>query len=333
MVDVKYLIIRLSSIGDIVLTTPVLRGLKEQVEGAEVHFLVKSQFASLVRNNPHVDKVHEFSGSLNRTVSELRQEHFDYLIDLHKNLRTYRIKRRLRVMDFSLDKLNRQKWLMVNFKRNKLPDLHIVDRYRHTVHLFDVQDDGKGLDFYIPEGDEVAQEALPAQFREGFYALTVGAGHYTKQMPAADLITLIRLIDKPVVLLGGREDTEKAVAIEKAVGNQAMNACGQFNIEQSGSIIRQARFVIAHDTGLMHIAAALGKHIISLWGNTIPEFGMYPYRPGTLSKIKEVKGLDCRPCTKIGFDQCPKKHFRCMKDLDKQEIAANAQEIWEAGGD
>jgi heptosyltransferase-2 len=152
--EVKFLIIRFSSIGDIVLTTPIVRCLKQQVQGAVVHYLTKPQYGSIIENNPHIDKVHILK-NFDETINELKDEGFDYIIDLHKSLRSWRFKNQLKVMDFSFPKLNREKWLMVNLKRDKLPDVHIVDRYFEAVKVFDVNNDNKGLDYFIPEADKV----------------------------------------------------------------------------------------------------------------------------------------------------------------------------------
>jgi ADP-heptose:LPS heptosyltransferase len=322
LMKVKFLIIRFSSIGDIVLTTPVVRCLKEQVEGAEVHYVTKKQFASILTPNPYIDKVHILDGSLNKLIGELKLESFDYIIDLHHNLRSLIIKMRLRRLAFSFDKLNYEKWLMVHFKKNKLPNSHIVDRYLDTCNLFDIQNDNKGLDFFIETKNEVPISTLPTSFLHGYVALVIGAKHATKQMPDAKLAELCKKISHPVILLGGSEDKEKAELIIKLTSKESVfNACGKFNLQQSASLVKQAKVVVTHDTGLMHIAAAFKQRIISIWGNTIPEFGMYPYIPGFDQSIFEIKGLNCRPCSKIGYNSCPKTHFNCMNQQNVDSIA------------
>ncbi len=317
---VKFLIIRFSSIGDIVLTSPVIRCLKQQVKGAEIHFLVKKQFSSIMKNNPYLDKVHVFENNLTESISELKKEHFHYIIDLHRNLRSKMVKSRLKVLSFSFSKININKWLMVNFKINTLPNIHIVDRYLKTVQIFNIKNDNKGLDYFIPEEDEINLKNLPLNFRDKYIAFVVGAKHATKQLPVEKMISICKKSSFPVVLLGGNEDIEISNKIEQAIGKNIYNACGKYNLNQSASLIKQSYAVITHDTGLMHIAAAFKKKIISIWGNTIPEFGMYPYLPGQDSKIIEVKNLKCRPCSKIGFEKCPKKHFKCMQEINDNEI-------------
>ena len=317
----KFLIIRFSSIGDIVLTTPVIRCLKQQIEDSEIHYLTKKQFVSIVENNPYVDKVHSFSGNLKETMAELKKEDFECVFDLHNNLRTLRVKRGLKSMKSSFNKLNFQKWLLTNLKINRMPHVHIVDRYLATTHMYNIVNDQKGLDYFIPQKDEVTPNMLPENYRNGYTVIVIGAKHATKQLPVEKLQALCRRLIVPIVLVGGPEDAANA---EKIIGNEfhhVYNACGKYNLNQSASIIKHANLVISHDTGMMHIAAAFHKDIISIWGNTVPEFGMYPYMPGKPHVQFEVRGLKCRPCSKIGYNACPKGHFDCMNKQNIDEIA------------
>ena len=300
----------------------MVRCLKEQVEGAEIHYVTKKQFASILQPNKYIDKVHILDGSMSKLIEELKNESFDYVIDLHHNLRSLIIKTRLRRLSFSFNKSNYEKWLMVQFKKNKLPKNHIVDRYFNTCQLFDVKNDNMGLDFFIETKNEVDISLLPNLYNNGYVALVIGAKHATKQMPDDKISELCKQIQHPIILLGGPEDKAKADYIIKlAAKDNILNACGSYNLQQSASLVKQAKVVITHDTGLMHIAAAFKQRIISIWGNTIPEFGMYPYVPNMEHRMFEVKNLACRPCSKIGFSECPKKHFNCMKQQNVAEIA------------
>ncbi|SDD99999.1 heptosyltransferase-2 [Dyadobacter soli] len=312
---VKFLILRFSSIGDIVLTTPVVRCLKKHMPEAEVHYFTKSKFEFLLRDNPYIDKVWLLEKSNAKALlALLKEEKFDYIIDLHRNIRTLRIKWTLGVPAFSFEKLNVQKWLMTQFKINYLPDTHIVDRCLDTLKAFNIQNDGEGLDYFIPYKDQVELEWLPETHRNSYVAYAIGGQHFTKKMPVPRMIDLCRKINHPIILLGGPEDSEAGEAIRNALGDiQIFNACGKYSFNQSASLIQKALVVFSHDTGLMHVAAAFRKKVYSIWGNTIPEFGMYPYR--TAFEKLEVKGLDCRPCSKIGHSKCPKGHFKCMNDI------------------
>ena len=320
---VKILIIRFSSIGDIVLTTPVIRCLKEQFNGeVEIHYLTKKQYKTVVEHNPHLTKIHAIEKSTNEVAEELKALNFDYGIDLHKNLRSKRIIKTLKCISFSFDKVNYEKWLLTTFKIDKLPKVHIVDRYLDTLKHFDVKNDNKGLDYFIGEDDNVILSVLPETHQNGYVGFAIGAQHFTKRLPTHKIITICKQLNQPIVLLGGPEDAKTAEEIVLAVGGNVFNACGKFSINQSASLVKQCKTLITHDTGLMHIGAALGVKIVSVWGNTVPAFGMYPYYPNNPEKftIVENNNLGCRPCSKIGHDKCPKKHFKCMEEIDEAEI-------------
>ena len=278
------------------------------MEDAEVHFATKKAFLPVLRANPYIDKIHVLDEDLAGLIDQLRIENYDYIIDLHRSLRSQWIKSRLKIMTFTFKKINFRKFLMIRFKLNRLPDKHIVERYMETVRVFDVKDDGKGLDHFIPAEDEIDPADLPPEFRKGYIALVTGAQHGTKQMPVEKMAEICNSTTHPVVLLGGKREIPLAKDLVQLTGTNVFNAVGKYNINQSASLVRSSRVVISPDTGLMHIAAALKKKILSVWGHTIPEFGMYPYRPDEASKIFQVEGLSCRPCVKIGREECPKKH-------------------------
>jgi ADP-heptose:LPS heptosyltransferase len=336
----KILVLRFSSIGDIVLTTPVMRTLKRQLDDSEVHFCTKENMKTVIAENPYIDKIHTLKNSLWQLIGELRAEKYDYIIDLHHNLRTFIIKTALgayspfhAIKAYSFDKLNFEKWLLVHFKINRMPtDLHIVDRYMQTVKPLGVKMDKFGLDYFIPYKDIVEKEWLPETHQNGYVAYVLGAQHNTKKLPLLKMIELCEKINRPIILLGDKNDKILADQIEQyftdkyakmkdhekvlSLGTQRTviyNACGKFNLNQSASLLKESTVVFAHDTGLMHIAAAFKKTIYSIWGNTTPILGMYPYR--TKYHVLENNKIKCRPCSKIGFKECPKKHFKCMNDI------------------
>jgi ADP-heptose:LPS heptosyltransferase len=299
-----------------VLTTPIIRCLKSKYPDAEIHYLTKQKFKSILQYNPHLEKIHTFNASINECFEELKALHFDFIIDLHHNLRTSVLKFKLAKPSGKFDKLNFKKWLLVNFKINQMPTLHIVDRYFEVVKSLNVVKDNKGLDFFMPEIDTafLSQHALQV---ETYTCIAIGAAHFTKQIPESKILEIIPRIKNPIVLLGDKNDVEKAkIIIAKSPQQNIINACGLYNLYESAYLVKHCQLLITADTGLMHIAAAFHKTIYSFWGNTVPEFGMTPYLPNAHNKIFEVKNLSCRPCSKIGFNKCPKGHFDCMEKMD-----------------
>lgn len=327
----KLLIIRFSSIGDIVLTTPVVRALSRQLHGhTEVHYLTKRVFAPLLEANPYIDKVYTIDKSTNEVMGELKEEGYDYVVDLHRNLRSARVKRGLKALSFTFDKFNFQKWLLVNFGIDRMPKVHIVDRYLDAVKAFGLIDDGEGLDYFIPEGGGVSLEDIPATHREGYVAVAIGAAHWRKKPRTEDYVKLCDDLSFPIVLLGGPQDRETGNVIAERVGSRVWNAAGGFSIHGSADLVRRAQLVITPDTGMMHIAAAFHKPIISLWGATVPEFGMYPYRNGALNLMVQADHLTKRPCSKLGT-RCKYKPCRCIEELPMDRVVEAATRQIERG--
>ena len=360
----KILVIRFSSIGDIVLTTPVIRCLKNQISDVEIHALTKKKFSGLYKTNPYINKVYEYDDSLKKNIEELKLENYDYIVDLQKNKRSLRVCRTLHRPHSSFPKLNFKKFLLTTFKINLMPDIHIVDRYFKAVEKLGVKNDCQGLDFFISEKNNYPLSELPENFQNGYHAFVIGGTYKTKILPAVKVIEVIKKLNEPVILLGGPDDVERAEEIirqrttdngqqtlstsqnlrdtmpepvEGTTGElgtstssvteisqnlRILNLVGKINLEQSASIVKNAKSVLTNDTGLMHIAAAFHKNIVSVWGNTVPALGMYPYLPNEKEKchIVECKDVKCRPCSKLGFKECPRRHFKCMMEIDCDAI-------------
>jgi len=320
---VKILVVRFSSIGDIVLTSSVVRAIKQQLSNVEIHYLTKEQFASIVVSNPNIDRVFTMKKSIDEVVDVLKQEHYDYIIDLHNNIRTTSLKRKLKRPSKTFNKLNVLKFLLVRFKWNRMPKIHVVERYFEAVKSLGVQNDRQIGDYFIQEEDQVNTLTELSFSPKEFVCLAIGAQFKTKQMPLNLLVEIVNASTQPVVIVGGTMDRNLALEIlSKTTNKYVINTCGDYNLNQSASIVSQCNKLITNDTGMMHIAACFNVQIISVWGNTVPDLGMYPYYPNHPEKfsIHQVEGLSCRPCSKIGFQECPKKHFNCMNQQNASEI-------------
>ncbi len=334
----KILVIRFSSIGDIVLTTPIVRCLKEQLADAQVHYVTKASFRSVVLPNPYIDKCFYLDDNWNELLSDLKKEEYDYVIDLHKNIRTLKVKRALKSKSLTFNKLNFKKWIYVNFKKNLLPDKSIVERYFAAVRPLGIKNDGKGLDYFLPKKAEVTNKDIPMSHWAGYVACVIGGSYSTKKYPIEKWKEFCELSPYPVILLGGPDDKTAGQEIATVDNVKVYNACGKFTLDESACLVKFSKVVVSNDTGLMHIAAAYKKPLISLWGNTTPEMGMFPYfgynnLNTTIAKesvIIENLNLSCRPCSKIGYNKCPKGHFNCMKLIDNQQIINNINNFWKA---
>lgn len=322
----KILIVRFSSIGDIVLTTPVIRALKKQL-GAEVHYLTKKAFTPVLVHNPYIDKLWTIEKEIDEVIQALRAEAFDHVVDLHRNLRTARLKKALGVPSTSFKKHNIEKWLYVNFKWNLMPKVHIVDRYLDAAKPLGVEDDGQGLDYFLGPDDTPDPSRLPESHRQGYIAFVIGGQHPGKMLPEEKIAAICKGLDNPVMLLGGPEDAAKGERIAAEVGEKVFNPAGKFKLNESAALVRDAEAVITHDTGLMHIAAAFQKRIISIWGATVPEFGMYPFRPGAGSMQIEPKGSWDRPYSKLGDNKWYKPNFKGMEKVEVGEVVDAVRQL------
>ncbi|MFT3702365.1 MAG: glycosyltransferase family 9 protein [Agriterribacter sp.] len=325
----KFLVIRLSSIGDIVLTTPAIRCLKQQMPGAEVHFLTKKKFQAVTIANPYIDKFHYFEDDFAATINAIRAEQYDYIIDLHKNLRTFRLylETDTKTRWLSYRKLSIQKFLLTKMRINTMPAIHITQRCLNALLPLGIKDDGKGLDYFIPKDAVIKTDDLPLSHRMGYIAIVIGASYYTKKLPVDKLRELCKTIEHPVILVGGKEDNPEGEAIASVDPIKIYNACGKFSLNESADITRQAKLVISHDTGLQYIACAFQKKVLAIWGGTSPKLDVEPYY-GSQQNAKHtnfiVPDLPCQPCSNYGTRTCPKKHFKCMKLQNVQAIAEAA---------
>jgi ADP-heptose:LPS heptosyltransferase len=341
----RLLFIRFSSIGDIVFTTPAIRCAKQQIPGVEIHFLTKAAMKAVTIGNPYIDHFHYFDKDLQATINQLKACKFDYIIDLHKNYRTYQIQKALGVPNLSYEKLSLQKFLLTKLHLNFMPMRHIADRCLDALSSLGVVNDGKGLDYFIPKETTINAAALPASFESGYIALVIGASYATKKLPVSALQQLCHKIPYPIVLIGGKEDEAEGAAVQAINPIKVWNACGKFNLQESALLVKQSRTVISHDTGFLYIACAFHKKTVAIWGATSPALQVEPYYPvaqqvnqttlntNTASTILNnnemyfnaiVPNLPCQPCSNYGTNHCPQGHFACMQQQDLQSIVDKA---------
>lgn len=331
----KFLVIRFSSIGDIVLASPVLRCLKKQVLTSEVHFLTKASFKDVTVANPYVDRFFYYDNDIDAVIHQLKKEQYDYVIDLHNNFRSNKVKRSLGVRSYTINKLNFQKFLLTKLGIDVMPKRHITQRSLDTVSHFGVRDDEAGLDYSIPPEDRVNESDIPASHHAGYIAIVIGASYHTKKLPVHKLIALCKAIRHPIILVGGKEDTDVGAAVAASVSEgKVYNACGKFNLNESADLVRRSKLVISHDTGLQYIASALNKQVLAIWGSTSPRLDVEPYYSQSFLSAQEEPPyeniirqpeLRCQPCSKYGNKKCPLGHFKCMEQMDINYIVQRVE--------
>lgn len=321
----KALIIRFNAIGDIVLTTPVIDALSDA--GYEVHYLLKSAYAPIIENHPKVARLWLYGKNQNNLIPALKREEFDYVIDLHNNLRSVLFRIKLGVPARVLKKNRLADLLMVhfNFARKQRP--HIVHRFLDVVVPLSGIVQNPEPAFYFPKDGRSSGVKLPS---ENYICIAVGTAHPTKDIPLEKLLPVIQYSEAHVILLGGSGDRDRAEALMDAAGrHEISNLTGTLSIDQSAYVLSRSRLLICGDTGLMHIAAALGIPTVSLFGSTHPILGYTPYYSDDAipRALIQNSSLSCRPCTRQGRSHCPKGHFKCMMDISVDEIAQKVEGI------
>lgn len=331
----KILVIRFSSIGDIVLASPVFRCLKQQLPHAEIHFLTKLSMKAVTEANPYIDQFHYFNRNMSELVPVLMSQQFDYIIDLHKNFRSWLIQYQLKVPTYAYQKLSVQKWLLTKLGINLMPQKHITQRSLDSVAKLGIVNDEQGLDYFIPHGKGIKMTDIPASHQFGYIALVIGASYATKKMPIAKLQQLCAKITYPIILIGGKEDQAEGDEISSIDPIRIYNACGKFSLHESADLVRISKLVISHDTGLQYIACAFNKKVLAIWGGTSPKLAVEPYygkqqllahADGIAYHNFIVPGLSCQPCSNYGKKKCPEGHFNCMQLQDTTSIAAMAMQ-------
>lgn len=320
----KILLIRFGAIGDLVLLTPLVRCLRKAFPGATLHLLTGAAYAHVLQSNPYLDGMFTTDGFNAAMLSG-----YTHLIDLQNDEASRRLTKGAKLPVGRVPQRRFRKFIFTNLRWKVMPQEHQVDRYFEAARVLDLRYDGEGLDFPIPSEAEVPQQDIPTSHQLGFVALVIGGSAATKRLPVAQLRALCESIRYPVILLGGREDAARGEAIRQADEGKVYNACGKFSLAESADLLRKAKLVVTHDTGLMHIAAALEKKLVVIWGSTVPSLGMTPFYPQACGKkgpapaaFVQVEKLWCRPCTVAGRDSCPQGHFKCMKNIAVAEIAA-----------
>lgn len=328
----KILVIRFSSIGDIVLASPVMRCLKRQLADAEVHFVTKSSFRMVTEHSPYIDKFFYFDEDLTVLIQDLKKENYDYVIDLHDNIRSNRIRRALKKKSYTINKLSIEKFLLTNFNINLMPGRHITLRSLDTVAALGVVDDGLGLDYFIPPDQRVTEKDIPTSHLAGFVAVVIGANHFTKKLPVHKLQELCYKIEHPIILLGGKEDHAAGAQIASVDPVKIYNSCGKFNLHESADLVRRSKLVVSHDTGMQYIACAFQKPVLAIWGGTSPKLDVEPYYGSAYTQTgmpiyeNVLLNLRCQPCSRFGSKACPLEHFNCM---EKQDIDALVSKVHE----
>ena len=308
----KILIIRFSSIGDIVLTSPIIRCIKLQTN-AELHYLTAHKYLEIVKSNPHIGQVFTIQNDTTEILKQLKAEKYDVIIDLHNNIRSFWVKINLKCLHYSVKKYTLHKLLLLYCGINLLNN-HVVDRYFGSLIKMNISNDNLGLDYFIKSGTSVN-----FNINQFFFTWCIGASHSQKQLSENQIIEVCNNLTHPVVLIGGDNEIDMGIRIlEGCKQKNIYNFCGELSLSQSAYLIKKSHLVLTNDTGFMHVAASFKKNIISFWGCTKPVWGFYPYRSGENS-IQIVINPSLPPCSKHG-NYCKIDSEGCVKKIESSTI-------------
>lgn len=339
----KTLVIRFSSIGDIVLSTPLLRVLRARFPKSQIDYVTRAEYAELVRHNHNLNLVHEYDAregfeGLRRLKKKLRGEEYDTVVDIHGSLRSGFLRTGLGAQRvFTINKRKHERFMLVRFKKNLYSDIvSVADRYIEPLEKIGVRSDGKGPELHIPDEVLFGVSGKMATLRLNRYERTIGlcptSRHFTKRWPEDRYIALgvrfARENDGKVLIFGGKDDvpltSRIAVRInEQAGAERATDLSGQLSLLETAAALEYCDVVVSNDSGLMHIASAMHRKLVAVFGSTVREFGFFPYG-GT---VVERQGLTCRPCSHIGRPTCPEGHFRCMKEVEVEDVFQHVQRL------
>lgn len=308
----KILIIRLSSLGDILLTTPIIRTLKNTYPASKINFLLKQKYNDVLVKNPNLSKIFLYKSEkdgFEQLLKAMNQEKFDFVIDLQNNLRSYKIRQNLKVPGVKFHKNSYKKFLLVNFKINFLKNaLQIPERYAKSIQNLEL--DAFGLDLFT---DKSPSEKLNGA--DSYIGFAPGSRHFTKMWPKEYFVELgekLLNIGYKIVLIGGKSDIKVCDEIYSNL-KHAINLCNDNDLLQTAADMKKLKLLVCNDSGMMHVASAVKIPVAVIFGSSVKEFGFTPYRNKNL--ILENNSLFCRPCSHIGRERCPKGHFKCMLDI------------------
>ena len=317
------LIIQTAFIGDVILATALVEQIQMEYPDVKIDFLLKKQWASLLKNNPHITQVYKLDKSkkkdLLRCIREVRKQKYDYVINCHRHFSSGFIT----TFSGARKKIGFKKnpWSFFWTKRydhimSKNGSPHETERNFALVSSFCKKPIQKPKLYPSEEDYEIVKTD------KRFITISPASVWFTKEWPKDKWIELIKKLpeDIEVYLLGGKNDFDLCEGIKKECsGHVVHNKAGEYNFLLSAALKENAIMNYANDSAPLHIASAMNAPITGIFCSTSPAFGFGPVSDE--SCIMEYDGqLACRPCGSHGKKVCPEGHFKCV-EIDVQKVA------------
>jgi lipopolysaccharide heptosyltransferase II len=322
------LIVRFSSMGDLLLTTPLLRAIRTRYPGCRITFVVREDHADTLRHNPRIDRLITWrrGSPLRPLVRQLRSETFTHRLDLHGSLRSRLLRWLVGGKWSGYPKRRLRRWLLI-FSRRRLGGAlgHVADRFFEAARELGIHPDGGPPEFFVSaESERAAIDFIAAHGvgrDRGLVAIAPGAAHATKRWPVEHWEALVlRLRSRAdVLILGGPAEAALGEHLATVGGPTVVSAAGKFSLVGSAALLRRAKVLAVGDTGLLHLATAVGTPVVGLYGPGVAELGFFPYQAAATVLQRDLK---CRPCSKHGSAKCPLGHHHCLREILPHEVAA-----------
>ncbi len=315
----KILIIRLSSLGDIVLTQPVVQAVRKEFPKAQIHYLTKRVFSPIVEMFGCVDKIHYWEEK-KALLTNLRKLKFDLAIDLQSKLNTFIIKNFINAKQTSTYNKEHLLRRQIVKKKTKRTISSTVDLYFTALQKIGINSEVSNPKL-IPINNTMMPKAFTTNENTKYIGLFPGALHETKQYPINQLAELIDSVPPEwncqFLIFGSKAENDLADELKILTETEVINICGELDLQQLVTAIDKMDVVITNDSGPMHIAAALEKPQIAIFGATHPKLGFAPMNENTIILSAD---LQCQPCSLHGSKACPLDHFNCMKQVSAVDI-------------
>jgi lipopolysaccharide heptosyltransferase II len=339
----KILIIRFSSMGDIVLTSPFVRVLRKKFPQAQIDFLTKEEFGDLVRYNPNLSSLitlkSDSRDELKTLAVKLHETKYDILFDLHNSIRSRYLRKLIKAGEtYIVNKRVVARFFLVNFKWNFYKEvIPVSQRYIETGRTLGAVDDNKGPEIFFPDSVRKSMSTVLGDFLSEsgtIIGFSPTAKHATKLWQSEKFVELGSRValeyGAKILIFGGPGDVQYceniAANIDSVTGKHiALSCAGKFSLLETAAAIDHCSFMVTNDSGVMHLASARGKKIIAIFGSTVKEFGFFPQ--GKECIVLENKDLQCRPCSHIGRDKCPQGHFKCMTEISVDDVMKAAEAL------
>ena len=343
----KILIIRLSSIGDVLLATPLIRILRKRFPGSKIDFVIKEQFKELISLHPYLDTIYTYQkeatdNSLKEIKQRIKAQKYDVIFDIHKNFRSHYLRTGSKAEHiYKFKKFIFKRWLLVHLKIDLYKRIiPVYQRYIDSGRKLGIEYDEQGLDIFIPDSIRNtinnAWDKIPGSKDDLVIGIAPGASLMTKRWPVEGFRTIIEQLletypQARILLFGDKNDQAITRELMSNENSRIFDVAGKYSLLETAALLDYCDLVVTNDTGLMHLASALKKKVVAIFGSTTEQLGFFPCNKEAI--VIQNNKLKCRPCSHVGRQECPKKHFKCMLEISDADVLKAIYLLINSGGD